>query len=537
EKMIEETTLLTVLRIEIMTRGKKQGSPLSLEVPVPERAVSDVNQWMHTLADALRCNESDAMATTAVSHEKMALGRSHIMHTSNPRSGLWAELEKKQTPKHSSANMQRTTALLLLCVLFATASPLRKRLGGVDYPSGDLAGMPISVSNSSECRQKCQANSNCAVYVFDSCGGSLCWLKGSNFGAAREDPCRESGGNPNYVGRWDLKTERGGNDMPNMPVIVTSDFPLAECQALCLSTSGCVAWALRTCEGPQKCYLKSSISDRSPLDCVASSINPSFNGGWQMNTDRGGADMNIITFPGNSTVADCWAACNGNPKCTGYAFDTCGGQTCWLKNGNPVDPGQVQCRASGMSQTFHGDWDEKTDRGGSDLPNMPIMMPEGSAAINCKARCDGRGDCAAWVYNKCGNKCWLKNAQPKPGPNDCSISGLNRGWNPPPPPPPPNPTNNGVITYYNCESGQQGACGGWIKNSDAEAAVGDSMFKNGAACGKQVRLSGPRGSLVVTIRDSCGWACEYGHFDICQGAFGRIADPNDGLVKVKWAWV
>ncbi|PRP74084.1 phospholipid-transporting ATPase 2-like isoform 1 [Planoprotostelium fungivorum] len=101
----------------------------------------------------------------------------------------------------------------------------------------------------------------------------------------------------------------------------------------------------------------------------------------------------------------------------------------------------------------------------------------------------------------------------------------------------PSPQNNGVVTYYNCESGQQGACGGWIKNSDAEAAVGDSMFKNGAACGKKVRLSGPRGSIDVTIRDSCGWACEYGHFDICQGVFGKIADPNDGLVKIKWSWL
>ncbi|PRP83612.1 hypothetical protein PROFUN_08338 [Planoprotostelium fungivorum] len=95
--------------------------------------------------------------------------------------------------------------------------------------------------------------------------------------------------------------------------------------------------------------------------------------------------------------------------------------------------------------------------------------------------------------------------------------------------------DGGVITYYNCESGQQGSCGDWLSNNDYVAAVGNAMWNSGQVwCGRQVTIQGPRGTITVTIKDSCGDACEWGHFDLCQNAFAQVANLDDGYVGINW---
>ncbi|PRP77362.1 hypothetical protein PROFUN_05607 [Planoprotostelium fungivorum] len=348
-------------------------------------------------------------------------------------------------------DMGKTIRFLIFSALVVglACGAFHKRQDSVDYPGGDLDGMPISVSNSSECQKKCLSRSDCTGWSVDTCGGSSCWLKGPQFGVATPSSCRLSALNPNYVGAWDAHTERGGYDLPNMPVTMNSGAPLVECQALCYSRGDCASWAVRLCNNETSCYLKGAVPNAVPSDCIHSGVNRiTFNGGWNMAVDRGMGDapQGPIKFTGNATVMDCWGACSIDPKCVSYAYDTCGGNQCWLKYSAPLDPVDNQCRATGMSHTYHGDWDQQTDRGGYDLPNMPINMPAGSAPINCQAKCGATAECAAWAFSgeffvpfaklltvksDCTNQCWLKNSQPATGPNNCITSGINRNWKAP----------------------------------------------------------------------------------------------------------
>ncbi|KAK9674852.1 hypothetical protein K7432_016838, partial [Basidiobolus ranarum] len=54
-----------------------------------------------------------------------------------------------------------------------------------------------------------------------------------------------------------------------------------------------------------------------------------------------------------------------------------------------------------------------------------------------------------------------------------------------------------------------------------------------AMCGKCVKVTGPKGSVVVLIRDLCG-SCRGGDIDLTPAAFKKIANLKDGRVKVTW---
>lgn len=60
---------------------------------------------------------------------------------------------------------------------------------GQDLFGGDLIGMPLIVSSSGSCYQKCAQTTGCVAWAFNFCGTNLqCWLKGS-IPATRTDSC------------------------------------------------------------------------------------------------------------------------------------------------------------------------------------------------------------------------------------------------------------------------------------------------------------------------------------------------------------
>jgi expansin (peptidoglycan-binding protein) len=95
-----------------------------------------------------------------------------------------------------------------------------------------------------------------------------------------------------------------------------------------------------------------------------------------------------------------------------------------------------------------------------------------------------------------------------------------------------NPIHQGIATYYSATG--EGACSFAPSPEDLMvAAMNAEEYENAAACGSYVQVSGPQGAITVRIVDLCP-ECKAGHLDLSQEAFGRIADPVQGVVPITW---
>jgi expansin (peptidoglycan-binding protein) len=74
------------------------------------------------------------------------------------------------------------------------------------------------------------------------------------------------------------------------------------------------------------------------------------------------------------------------------------------------------------------------------------------------------------------------------------------------------------------------------------AAINTSDWRNAAACGACIDVTGPRGTVTVTVVDQCPVAsnplCQAGHLDLSREAFRQIANEVDGIVRnISWRFV
>lgn len=58
---------------------------------------------------------------------------------------------------------------------------------------------------------------------------------------------------------------------------------------------------------------------------------------------------------------------------------------------------------------------------------------------------------------------------------------------------------------------------------------------NKGLCGKSVTVNGPKGSVTVTIVDTC-MGCASGSIDMSPAAFNQIADQAQGRVPISWSF-
>eukprot|EP01117_Protostelium_nocturnum_P012722 TRINITY_DN4697_c0_g1_i1.p1 TRINITY_DN4697_c0_g1~~TRINITY_DN4697_c0_g1_i1.p1 ORF type:complete len:792 (+),score=207.87 TRINITY_DN4697_c0_g1_i1:205-2580(+) len=77
-------------------------------------------------------------------------------------------------------------------------------------------------------------------------------------------------------------------------------------------------------------------------------VKPS-NGTFEKGIDRPGTDLpgTPVMLPAGSKARDCQATCVKNPNCASWAFDDCGGRTCWMKGSNTAQQTGQTCRTSG----------------------------------------------------------------------------------------------------------------------------------------------------------------------------------------------
>lgn len=97
----------------------------------------------------------------------------------------------------------------------------------------------------------------------------------------------------------------------------------------------------------------------------------------------------------------------------------------------------------------------------------------------------------------------------------------------------------GDATFYTPEDD---ACGTHSTENDLVAALNAPQFGDDVEsdenpnCGRKAKIW--RGSKSVTVRivDECP-ECKHGDLDLSPAAFNQLADPDEGRVKVEWAWV
>ncbi|SCE68185.1 expansin EXLX1 family cellulose-binding protein [Micromonospora mirobrigensis] len=100
-------------------------------------------------------------------------------------------------------------------------------------------------------------------------------------------------------------------------------------------------------------------------------------------------------------------------------------------------------------------------------------------------------------------------------------------------PPAGGTTHTGRATFYDSHGGG-GNCSYPSAPADRRyVALGPTEYAAGAACGGQLDVTGPRGTVRVLVTDQCP-ECEPGHLDLSAEAFARIADPVQGVVPVSY---
>ncbi len=97
------------------------------------------------------------------------------------------------------------------------------------------------------------------------------------------------------------------------------------------------------------------------------------------------------------------------------------------------------------------------------------------------------------------------------------------------------PLVDGESTYYYADG--SGNCGFPASPDDLMvAALSTPDYDYAALCGSYIKVSGPKGDVVVRVVDRCP-GCSEGHVDLSQEAFEQIADLSQGRVNVEWQQV
>ncbi|KAI9125714.1 hypothetical protein K1719_003132 [Acacia pycnantha] len=106
---------------------------------------------------------------------------------------------------------------------------------------------------------------------------------------------------------------------------------------------------------------------------------------------------------------------------------------------------------------------------------------------------------------------------------------------------------SGTATFYN--QYLPSACDGFQDDGVMIAAASDSIWDNGAACGRKYSVSCTSGTnqgvaqpcrsgtVTVKIVDRCPLPACRGTIDLSLQAFSAIADPNEGKINIEYTQV
>ena len=95
---------------------------------------------------------------------------------------------------------------------------------------------------------------------------------------------------------------------------------------------------------------------------------------------------------------------------------------------------------------------------------------------------------------------------------------------------------SGKATYYNVDVGDMGNCSLPCPSSYLVGALNTADYDGSALCGGCAEVTGPKGSVIVSIWDRCPGCGTHG-IDLSYTAFGKVANHSAGRVDVSWKLV
>ncbi|GAN11711.1 expansin family protein [Mucor ambiguus] len=103
---------------------------------------------------------------------------------------------------------------------------------------------------------------------------------------------------------------------------------------------------------------------------------------------------------------------------------------------------------------------------------------------------------------------------------------------------------SGTATWYSPKKngGTQAACGGKKISDDSEIVALNApqygkMSKDSDWCGKEIEITGPKGTTKATILDACP-ECSHGDLDLTPVLFERVCgSKNKGVADITWKLV
>ncbi|KAI9321173.1 hypothetical protein DFJ73DRAFT_634933 [Zopfochytrium polystomum] len=99
----------------------------------------------------------------------------------------------------------------------------------------------------------------------------------------------------------------------------------------------------------------------------------------------------------------------------------------------------------------------------------------------------------------------------------------------------PSPTvaeEYGHMTYYYTETGNAGACGSYLHDTDYLVAMSLGRYSS-SYCGRQVCISANGVTVQATIKDACE-SCGYSDLDASPALFSAITSLSAGLIQISW---
>ena len=155
---------------------------------------------------------------------------------------------------------------------------------------------------------------------------------------------------------------------------------------------------------------------------------------WKRNTNYPGGDYRSIDMATSDPTA-CKAACDSDAPCKAWTLVTPtepGGMGyCWLKDSIPQEISEDCCisglkGASGGSRASQHQFEMNVNRVGEDYRDY---APAKDDPALCAQACAKESRCRAWTWVKNKHEpptghCWLKEAVPDPGQDDCCVSGV-----------------------------------------------------------------------------------------------------------------
>jgi expansin (peptidoglycan-binding protein) len=72
---------------------------------------------------------------------------------------------------------------------------------------------------------------------------------------------------------------------------------------------------------------------------------------------------------------------------------------------------------------------------------------------------------------------------------------------------------------------------------DLYVAINPTDYAGSEACGACMEVTGPLGTVTVSVIENCAGACVDGEIELSEAAFAQIADVSEGHAEVSWRLV